>query len=595
MFLPLPLLVGLLLVAVNCELMPALPGSATLACLLPTAMSLALPTLLAMSALRVARRSLVSGRFGFVPPRALLRLSALATPLAVHAVYFVGDFGDLVDQLAQDSHLGRMLLSSLPVFLAEMPRIGWSTLAATTCEIHDEVGRAGPVAAELLPRRGDVAAFVRMRLGGPLLVAMPLLLLGALLDVLQLHRELYVFVLVTTPGITLGALGFLLLVVTLLPFWFLVAFGVAPLPEPPGAQLRATARALGFRPDRLHLLPTGMRALNAMLVGPLPAGRSLCLTDGLVRELDADSLSGVVAHEVGHATEGHPGILLALVVVVPLLLLPSLRLVDLDSLDVALQAILLTGMFVATWLAVRALAHRFEHEADVASVRALGAGPCTRALMVVSRLALPVPHGWLGRFFSLHPDEPARWQVMRRYEGEPAFRAAFDARSRSLRRAVAAILLVAFAVGGFASTREWRFEHVLWRLHAGDHAQALHLAAEVGDVPERWQRTWQLLQEELAVVRELAPTATDWDSAAMALSAAAWSRGEEVLLAAGPAAARPWFAMALGASTEATVVQQALYAFCDAAADHDPDRMLRLAANVRRLGVPPRLAKVFAD
>lgn len=595
MFLPLPLLAGLLVVATHCELLPALPGASTLARLLPLAALLAVPTLLAILALRQARSALLSGRVGIVPPRALLRLSALATPLSVHVLYFAGHYGDFVDRLAQDSHLGSMLLSTLPVFLAELPRIGWSTLAATTCELHDELGRPVAFDAALLPRRADVAAYVRMRSGGPWLVAMPLLLLGACLDLLQSDRQLHVFVLVTTPGITLGTIAFLLLVVAVLPFWFRVAFGVVPLPEPPAARLRATAAALGFRPDRLHLLPTGMRALNAMLVGPLPVGRHLCLTDGLVRELDEDSLAGVVAHEVGHARMGHPAILLALVVVVPLLLLAPLRLLDLDGLDVVVQAVLMVAMLGAAWIVVRALAHRFEHEADVASVQALGAGPCTRALMVVSRLAVPVPHGLLGRVFTLHPDEPARWQVMRRYEGEPQFRADFARRSRSLRAAVAVLLVFATGAGAWASAQEWRFEHVLWRLHSGDHAHALQLAAAIGEVPARWQRTWKLLQEELAVVRELAPGATDWETARAALSGPAWTRGEEVLLAAGPAAARPWFAMALGALPEATPLQQALHAYCDAAAENDAGRTAALAAIVRRLGVPPRLARVFAE
>lgn len=214
MFLPLPLLLGLLVVAANTELLPSLPGSGTWQRLLPALPLLALPTMLALAALRSARGGLL-GRGERVPARALLRLSALATPLCTHAVYAFGDYGDLVDQLAQDSHLARMLLSVLPVFLAEVPRIGWSTLAETTDELRDGLGGApggaGAVDAALLPRRADVAAFVRMRLGGPALVAMPLLLLGMLLDVLQLHRSLYVCALVTTPGVMLSAIAFLLL------------------------------------------------------------------------------------------------------------------------------------------------------------------------------------------------------------------------------------------------------------------------------------------------------------------------------------------------------------------------------------------------
>lgn len=594
MFLPLPLLLGLLVVAANTELLPSLPGSGTWARLLPTLALLALPTVLALAALRSARVALLGGRER-VPARALLRLSALATPLCVHAVYAFGDYGDVVDQLAQDSHLARMLLSVLPVFLAELPRIGWSTLAETTDELRDGLGDAGAVDAALLPRRADVAAFVRMRLGGPALVAMPLLLLGIALDLLQLHRSLYVCALVTTPGVVLSTIGFLLLVVALLPAWFKIAFGVRALPEPLASRLRVVAAALGFRPDRLHLLPTGMRALNAMLVGPLPFGRRLCLTDGLVRELDGDSLAGVVAHEIGHAKYGHPAILLTLVVVVPLLLLAPLRFVDFEHMDVVMRAALLVAGAIAAWIVVRALAHRFEHEADVASVQALGAGPCTRALQVVAKLAVPHRQGLLGRLLSMHPEEPRRWQVMQRYENDPAFRAAFEARSAALRRGVAVVFVLALVAGSVACALDWRYERVLWRLHAGDHRDALALARTVDGVPERWQQPWQALQEELAVARELAPEATDWNGAQAALRASAWTRGEDVLLAHGPAAARPWFALWLGASESASDLQRALHAFCQAAADHEPERKAELAAIVRRLGVPPKLAKVFAE
>lgn len=592
MFLPIPLLLALLVVATNVELMPALPGSLRVERLLPLLTLLAVPAVLAATAQAAARRTLIAGRRGVVPPRALLRLSALATPLAVHAIYCFGDFTDLIDDLAPMSHLGRLVLGVLPAFVAELLRLPWSTLGGTLCDLLEEGGVQGPIAAEHLPGHREVSAFLRLRLGGPLLIALPLLLLGASLDLLQLHRGLYVFVLVTTPGITIGAIAFLLLVVLVLPFWFRLAFGVAPLPEPLGARLREVAAALGFRGDRLHLLPTGMRALNAMLVGPLPVGRSLCLTDGLVRELDVESLAGVVAHEVGHAKNNHPAVLLVLVVVVPLLLLAGLRVVDVDSLDAVVRAVLLVAGLGVVWFVIRAMAHRFEHEADVASVDALGAGPCSRALMVVSRLATPVPHGMLGRIFTLHPDEPSRWQTMQRYEQDPAFRAAFLRRSRRLRQGILAALLVALTIALWAGADEWRQERVVWCLHRGDHRQALAYAAGIGDVPPHWRDAWRHLDEDLAVVRELASTSTDWASARSAL-APAWARGEQVLLASGPAAARPWFAMALSAIDDPSPLQRSLHAYCDAAADHDPDRVAAIAAIVRRLGPPPQLATVF--
>lgn len=594
MLLPLPLLLGLLVVAANCELLPSLPGASSLTTLLAAAPLLVVPTLLAVTALRAARRD-TSQRW--LPPSAVLRLSMIATPVVVHVFWNVSQFGDWLDRLSWDSHLGRVVLAMLPVYLAELPRLPVGTLAGSVIDVRAEVGAGVPIARELQPVWADVAEFARMRLGGPLLVAMPLLLLGVLLDVLQLDRRVYSFVVATAPGVLLGTIAFLLVAVAVLPSWFRVAFAVRPLPEPIGTRLRATAAKLGFPPQRLWLLPTGMRALNAMLVGPLPFGRCLCLTDGLVRELDADALAGVVAHEVGHAQRGHPAILIGLVVIVPLALLLPMRTIDFDAWDVVVRSSVLLGATIAAWFVVRTLAHRFEHEADAASVAALGAAPCSRALLVVSRLAMPVEHGWFGRMFTLHPDEPSRWQRMRRYEGEPAFRSNFERQGRRLRLGVVGVLVVALALGAFGSRSDWPYERVIWRLSAGDHAEALQSAQAIGDdVPEHWRRVWRYVREDLAVAAAVAPatpSVAGTGGAPLLRDDEGWRRGEDILLANGPAAARPWFAMVLSAASDPTAVQRAVLGYCDAAAEADTVRMAAIAAVVRDLGVPPRLEPVF--
>jgi Zn-dependent protease with chaperone function len=593
--LPIPFLAGLLLVLANRELLPAVPGSGTLARWLPFALLLAVPGLLALVAGRTARASLVSGRRPLVPARALLRLSALATPLVVHLLFAAGHFGDRVDAWAWNSELGRVALAVLPVYVAELPRLWWSTPAQLACEIGDHLAGPGPIDPELLPRGRELANVVRSRIGWPLLVAMPLALLGGALDLLQLHRETYVFVLVTSPGVAIFTVVLLALAVCVLPPWFRVTFAVRPLPEPCGTRMREVARALGFPPSRVLMLPTGMRSLNAMLVGPLPVGRCLCLTDGLVRELDVDSLAGVVAHEVGHAKMGHPALLIAMVGILPLAALVPVRLLDLDHVEWSLQVAFAFGAFAVLWYLVRTLAHRFEHEADVASVQALGAGPVTRALMAVTRLAMPVPHAFFGRLLSLHPDESNRWRTMRRYENEPEFRAAFDRQGRAWRRAIVASLVVATAAAAWVWWGDWAFERVVWRLHAGDHFAARTLAAGVADVPVHQQRAWKLVREELDVATDLAPDARDWTTARAALAGAAWLRGEAVLLASGPAAARPWLALGIGATSAPADLQRALHAYCNAAADDDPDRMREIAHVVRDLGVPPHLLPIFGE
>jgi Zn-dependent protease with chaperone function len=593
-FLPLPLLLGLLVVAAHRELLPPLPGSGDPALALPWLFALFVPTLLAAAAANGAARQILGGARAPVPPRALLRLSFVGVPLAVHAVYAFGGYGDVVDQWTQSSPLLSVVLGALPAFLAEWPRIPPAVRAASWCDLGDDA-RANDAAFVPLPSRADLRGLVRLRLGGPLFVLLPVLLLGVGMQVVASDRALHVFTLATTPGTIAGSLLLLLAVVALLPPWFRLAFAVQPLPEPPAATLRATAAALGFPPQRVLQLPTGMRALNAMLVGPLPFGRTLCLTDGIVRELDAESLAGVVAHEVGHARRGHPTLLMALVVVVPLLLMAPLRALAIDQHEVVAQTAVAAVGFVAAWLCVRALAHRFEHEADVASVAALGSGPCARALLVVSRLAQAAPHGFFGRLLSLHPDEPDRWRTMRRYEDDPDFRAAFDRQSRAVRGGIGVVTVVALAAAIWAGVAERPREEVVYRLHTGDHAAALRLAAGLPEPPAHWRELWPHVAEDLEVVRAVAPEATDWPTAKAALWPAAWTRGEDVLLAQGPAAARPWLAMALGAVDVATPLQRALLGWCEAAADGDPDRLAAIGDVIRRLGVPPRLARAFAQ
>jgi Zn-dependent protease with chaperone function len=399
---------------------------------------------------------------------------------------------------------------------------------------------------------------------------------------------------ITGVGGAVAAFLFLIVVAAVLPWWFRIAFRVQPLPEPLGTKLRAVADRLGFR-GRLFLLPTGNRALNAMMVGPLPIQRGLGLTDAFVEALDEHVLAGVVAHEVGHARREHPFLLVCIAVVVPMLLYAPLAALRIDEQPASVQIAVGLAFVAILWWSVRTLAHRFELEADAASVEALGASPCTQALRSVQSMAIPHAPGFLGRIATLHPDDATRQERMWRYEADPQYRAAFARTGRRVRAVVATVVVAAAAMAATAWWREWPYERAFVAFHRGDLVAAHELREGIdATVPEHWRDAWQRLGETLRIARAMAPESRSW-AQARAAAEAAWPTAVEVLLRQGPAAAAPWFDVVVGVAEAPPLVHRTIREYCRAAADLDPERMAAAAAVVRRLGPPAELAPVFVS
>ena len=599
MALPIALLLGMLIAASGPLWSAPLPGTGTpLAVLLELCLLLA-PTLLAIASLRGARRELLTGQSRIVPPRAVLAWSALASCGSLLLLDLLGGYRDFADRVAFDDGALALVLGFAPVFVVELPRLAVATLAQLHVEMR-ELLPPGPVDPRVLPHLRDLVPQLRARLGWPILMLGLVALLGVLLALLQRSAELEAFVMATSVGTVLAGIVLLVLALLLLPQLFRRWFGLhGDFPPGVGEALRATAAQLGFPPHRVYVLPTGRRSLNALLVAPLPIGRFLCITDGLVHALDRVALAGVVAHEVGHARLRHPQLLAGFVLSVSVAILATVRLCMVHGSELPLLMALTAVPAVLALVAVRQLMRRFELEADAVSVEALGAGPCSQALLEAMRLAMPQQHSALRSLLSMHPDENERVQRMHRHQADPAYRAAFARRGRRVRQGLLAAVLVSLTLAWFGFRAAWPVEYVAFRLGAGDVVGA-HVAAPAAEallvdagepVRDEWQRTRTLLDAAF----ELAPAATDWPSAKAAFAQRAWRRGELELLSRGPAAAEPWFALHLAGTSTPSDQERAIYAYCRAAVDEQPEHMERLRQHIRAQGPPESLRAAFGD
>ena len=579
MNLPTAFLLGVVALLLSSQFFLVLPGAGSLWGALLVLPVLAVPSLLSGLSVQVLRRRIrqatnadkdlqIGGYLRF-----LQRLAILAVPCAYTTFLVAGEYLDLAEQWSGDSFLARVLLLLAPLLVADAARI------AVECR---GVGSLGDEAV-----RRDL----RTRLAIIGLFTMPWVLLAAVGDVVGTHRELSVFLLSTSVGSSLGVLAFVLLLGLLLPVAFRFLFGLTSrLPEPQGEELRRTASALGFSRRAVLWFDSGLRTVNALLVGPLPWPRYLVLTDGLAAVLDTSALRGVVAHEVGHAQAGHPALLLAMFVAIPVLLLSGLNQVDpLALTDV--QWVLLAVVVVAlgVWL-LRLAAHRFEHEADVLSSVALGgAEPCIQALQRVGRVIQQEPE----RGSLLHPSEKNRVDLLRRFAADAQFRARFTIKGLRLRRVIIVALLSSALVAGWSWYTAWPLEKAAVQYQVGDLKAARAQMESVGsEVPVADRGWWEKFRENLQAASAVAGDGGEWSDLQPVFSSEGWKRGVATLLAEGPESARRWFALAVH-SPQREPLRESLLLYCEAALDNDQQRMQELAAHIRTLQPGADLAAYF--
>lgn len=572
MTLPLTFLLGIGIVLLHEQLSWTLPGQAGIDTLWPFVALLPIPWLLSRW---LGARLRATLRMREQLPRAAeisARLPGLAVPAIYAGIVFGGGLPEFLSRALPRSELLQhvMLLGPL-VFMEVSVRLG----EARTVRFAERVGiHFGNLIG---PSRLPVTFFVLA----------PILAFSAVTDLLFDDRRLEVFFGGTALGSSLGLLIAVGGLCATLPLFFRWTLPTSTrLPPHVDNDVRLTARQLGFPERRILTLRTGHRMVNAALVGPLPWPRYLVLSDGILTLLDRRSLRGVLAHEIGHAKAKHPGLLLVVFVLIPILLLHPLLTLDWAAVDPAVLT-LCGGVaaFLTIWV-LRRIAHRFEYEADELSAEALGGiQPCIDALERVGNIY--PGHRYRASF--RHPSEDQRIAHLTAWANDPHYRRLHRRRGRLLRAGVALAVLLALGASSAVHAELWPMDRAVYLLYSGrfaearDHLATIHAAPPVihaGDLEE--------LRLEAEAAIELVGTGGDWTELRGELARRAWVRGVDVLVESGPAAARPWLALAL--SDEASdPLQRTVYLWADAIVDGETERARVLRDHVFSLGVPERL------
>jgi Zn-dependent protease with chaperone function len=411
-----------------------------------------------------------------------------------------------------------------------------------------------------------------------------LFLLSLSIDLVYMDRSLELFFSATSLGSTLGVVLLVLGMCVCLPLFFKWMMPISSrLPPGVAADIRETASTLGFSPRAVLSMDTGHRVANAAMVGALPWPRFLVLTDGIMSLLDLQALKGVVAHEVGHARAGHPGLILLIVGGLCLLLINPMLIADFESAGILTQATLGGILFGAGFFGFRAVAHRFEFEADKMAADALGgAEPCISALSRVA--SVHQQHGDRNSF--RHPSYSRRIRRLLAWERDGGYRQRFDDRGKWLRRGIALFILVCLSISVWSQVRNWPIDRAVMLHYRGEFAAA-HEQIQRIDPDHRAvdQESLRRLDEESLAAIELVGPSADWNEVREELSAKAWARGITELASNGPIAARPWFALALSKEHNSPL-ERSVYRYCAAAADADLTLMERLEDHLFSLGVP---------
>ncbi len=232
----------------------------------------------------------------------------------------------------------------------------------------------------------------------------------------------------TGPGWPLVALiaiyGILLAFYLAQPYLVRLTHRAEPLKDPElDRRLARLFEAAGLRYRGVHLLKESEKTSrgNAMVLPSPKGGFEVHVYDNLLRELDADAIEAVVAHELGHLV--HRDLALGFAAVGLVLYLSALAaylaaraLGPLETSSLYLFAGVLLIAFQVLQLPLNALGRARERRADGYALRASDPEAFARALIALGKqnLADPDPPSWIEALFHNYPSLKSRLEAAAR-------------------------------------------------------------------------------------------------------------------------------------------------------------------------------------
>lgn len=217
-------------------------------------------------------------------------------------------------------------------------------------------------------------------------------------------------------------------------------------------RLEALCARAGFGVRDLLVWDTrGGRFANALVTGVVGRLRYVFFTKPLLDGLEPEEVEAVLGHEMGHARHHHLVWFFAFGVGLVLITTGLDGALGLQAHPIA-QGALTAGSMIAFWgFLILHVFRRFERQADLHSLRLLGAGaPLAAALCKVCALngapvtAPSVTHGSVA----------SRIEFLARSEAEPAFGERFERGLRPLRAFIGAVFVAGVVVATASGVRE---------------------------------------------------------------------------------------------------------------------------------------------